>query len=88
MDASEIHVAININEMNNLVDLDDCYANCMVIFTELIPKPARLYEDPPLYLCLKVGRPINKRVSQTCPIESYMKKKTKPEYWFSIPRDK
>jgi len=54
---------------------------------ELIPRPATLYEDPPLYLCLKIGRPVNRKVSKTCPIESYMKNRKKPEYWFSIPRD-
>jgi len=59
----------------------------LVVCPELIPRPATLYEDPPLYLCLKIGRPLNKAVSKTCPIESYTKRH-KPEYWFSIPRDK
>ncbi|CAH1774593.1 unnamed protein product [Owenia fusiformis] len=54
---------------------------------ELVPKPAPVSENPPLYLSLRVGKPINKRVSKTCPIESYGKK-NKPEYWFSIPRDR
>lgn len=56
--------------------------------TEILPRPARLYDDPPLYLCLKVGIPTNKRISKTCPIEAYLKNKRKPEYWFSIPREK
>ncbi|XP_048250781.1 oxidation resistance protein 1-like isoform X3 [Haliotis rufescens] len=55
---------------------------------ELIARPAARSEDPPLYLCLRVGHPKNKEVSQTCPIESYRATKKKPEYWFSIPRDK
>ncbi|XP_041360796.1 oxidation resistance protein 1-like isoform X3 [Gigantopelta aegis] len=55
---------------------------------ELIARPATHVEDPPLYLCLRVGHPKNKEVSQTCPIESYRSNKKKPEYWFSIPRAK
>ncbi|CAD5114508.1 DgyrCDS3632 [Dimorphilus gyrociliatus] len=55
---------------------------------ELIPRPAAQYEHPPLYLCLKIGKPLNKRVSEACPFESYGRKRKKPEYWFSIPRDK
>ena len=45
-------------------------------------------EDPPLYLCLHLGKPLNKSVSDTAPIQAYNKKKKKPEYWFSIPREK
>ena len=60
----------------------------VVFSSELIPRPASQYEDPPLHLCLKIGKPINKRVSKTCPIDSYGKKRKKPEYWFSIPRER
>ncbi|XP_055997401.1 nuclear receptor coactivator 7-like isoform X6 [Ostrea edulis] len=55
---------------------------------ELIPRPAVAAEDPPLYLCLHLGKPVNKLVSETAPIQAYNKKKKKPEYWFSIPREK
>lgn len=44
-------------------------------------------DEPSLYLCLKIGQPINKSVSADCPIELYSKKK-RPEYWFTVPRDK
>ncbi|XP_060065002.1 nuclear receptor coactivator 7-like [Ylistrum balloti] len=55
---------------------------------ELIPKPAATFDDLPLYLCLRLGMPINKEISQTCPIQAYGKGRKKPEYWFSIPREK
>ncbi|XP_062595745.1 oxidation resistance protein 1-like isoform X1 [Saccostrea cucullata] len=55
---------------------------------KLIPRPAVAAEDPPLYLCLHLGKPVNKHVSETAPIQAYTKKKKKPEYWFSIPREK
>jgi len=60
----------------------------LTIISELIPKPAVSYDDPPLYLCIRLGKPIRGEVSQTCPIAAYSKQKKKPEYWFSIPRVK
>ena len=59
----------------------------ILYLVELIPKPAVHYEDPPLYLCLRLGR-LEKPQATTCPIEAYTKKKPKPEYWFSIPKEK
>ena len=56
--------------------------------TELIPKMAVAHEDPPLYLRLRMGKPLVRKPGMTTPIVSYGKKKMKPEYWFSIPRDK
>lgn len=43
---------------------------------------------PPLFLCLKVGQPLNKNVPSSGPFASYARKKKYPEYWFSIPKDK
>lgn len=57
-------------------------------FDKLIPRPAVAAEDPPLYLCLHLGKPLNKSVSGTAPIQAFSKMKKKPEYWFSIPREK
>ncbi|KAK2171656.1 hypothetical protein NP493_1048g00055 [Ridgeia piscesae] len=74
---------VRVRNAVRLADKPDLFRS----LDELIPRPATLYEDPPLYLCLKIGRPLNKAVSKTCPIESYTKRH-KPEYWFSIPRDK
>ncbi len=56
--------------------------------TELIPKPAQPCDAPPLYLRLRMGKPLSRKGAMTTPIMSYGKKKMKPEYWFSIPRDK
>ncbi|KAL3847555.1 hypothetical protein ACJMK2_018460 [Sinanodonta woodiana] len=57
-------------------------------FDKFLPRPAASYEDLPLYLCLHMGKPINKEVFSPTPIESYSKKRKKAEYWFSIPREK
>ena len=53
----------------------------------MIPKPAQPCDAPPLYLRLRMGKPLNRKGAMTTPIMSYGKKKMKPEYWFSIPRD-
>lgn len=58
------------------------------LFAELIPRPARSCEDPPLYLTLRMGKPINKKIPKSTPIMSYGKKKMRPEYWFSVPRNR
>ncbi|XP_076760170.1 TLD domain-containing protein mustard isoform X3 [Xylocopa sonorina] len=55
---------------------------------ELIPRPAHSCEDPPLYLRLRTGRPKDKKIPRSTPIMSYGKKKLRPEYWFSIPRNR
>ncbi|XP_015171205.1 PREDICTED: oxidation resistance protein 1 isoform X5 [Polistes dominula] len=55
---------------------------------ELIPRPARSCEDPPLYLRLRTGRPKDKKIPRSTPIMSYGKKKLRPEYWFSVPRNR
>jgi len=59
-----------------------------VSFDKLIPRPARSCEDPPLYLRLRMGRPIDRKIPKSTPIMSYGKKKMKPEYWFSVPRNR
>lgn len=43
---------------------------------------------PPLYLCLRMGYPINKKIAKSSPFLNYHKKRLKREYWFSISRDK
>nr|CAD7262084.1 unnamed protein product [Timema shepardi] len=58
------------------------------LYLELIPRPARSCEDPPLYLRLRMGKPINKKIPKSTPIMSYGKKKMRPEYWFSVPRNR
>lgn len=58
-------------------------------FSELIPRPARACADPPLYLRLRMGKPVGK--SMPLPsnvVMSYGKNKLRPEFWFSIPKNR
>lgn len=59
------------------------------IILELIPRPARACADPPLYLRLRMGKPVGK--SMPLPsnvVMSYGKNKLRPEFWFSIPKNR
>ncbi|XP_049529356.1 uncharacterized protein LOC125947894 isoform X4 [Anopheles darlingi] len=55
---------------------------------ELIPRPARACPDPPMYLRLRMGRKIGKNTPLPTTVMSYGKNKLRPEYWFSIPKNK
>ncbi|XP_077989724.1 oxidation resistance protein 1-like isoform X2 [Glandiceps talaboti] len=56
-------------------------------YQELLLRPKPM-DEPPLYLCLKVGKPMKKTFSTSGAIESYSNKTKKPEYWFAVPRDR
>lgn len=58
------------------------------MFLELIPRPARACQDPPLYLRLRMGRPIGKAMPLPTAVMSYGKNKLKTEFIFSIPKNR
>ncbi|XP_015113719.1 oxidation resistance protein 1 isoform X5 [Diachasma alloeum] len=74
-------------DYRSVVSVDD-KPELFVSFDKLIPRPARSCEDPPLYLRLRTGRPKDKKIPRSTPIMSYGKKKLRPEYWFSVPRNR
>ncbi|XP_011313375.1 oxidation resistance protein 1 isoform X3 [Fopius arisanus] len=74
-------------DYRSVVSVDD-KPELFVSFDKLIPRPARSCEDPPLYLRLRTGRLKGKKIPQSTPIMSYGKKKLRPEYWFSVPRNR
>ncbi|KAK7602830.1 hypothetical protein V9T40_006804 [Parthenolecanium corni] len=74
-------------DYRSMVSVEDM-PELFVSFDKLIPRPARSCEDPPLYLRLRMGKPLNRRIPKTTPIMSYGKKKMRPEYWFSVPRNR
>ncbi|KAL2722312.1 nuclear receptor coactivator 7-like isoform X1 [Vespula squamosa] len=73
-------------DYRSMVSVEDM-PGLFVSFDKLIPRPARSCEDPPLYLRLRTGRPKDKKIPRSTPIMSYGKKKLRPEYWFSVPRN-
>merc|ERR1740128_450553 len=75
---------LGYRSMVSVEDVPELFAS----LDKLIPKMAVACEAPPLYLRLRMGKPLVRKPGMNTPIMSYGKKKMKPEYWFSIPRDK
>ncbi|XP_071964022.1 oxidation resistance protein 1-like isoform X2 [Antedon mediterranea] len=57
-------------------------------FKAFEPKPSKPNDKPPLYLCLKVYRPMQKTFEAQRDSESNKSRGKIPEYWFAIPRDR
>ncbi|KAL1140125.1 hypothetical protein AAG570_000057, partial [Ranatra chinensis] len=74
-------------DYRSMVSVEDM-PELFVSFDKLIPRPARSCEDPPLYLRLRMGKPKDTKIPKYTPIMSYGKKKMRPEYWFSVPRER
>lgn len=74
-------------DYRSMVSVEDM-PELFVSFDKLIPRPARSCEDPPLYLRLRMGKPVNKPIPKSTPLMSYGKKKMRPEYWFSVPKNR
>ncbi|XP_034232568.1 nuclear receptor coactivator 7 isoform X15 [Thrips palmi] len=74
-------------DIRSMVDVDEM-PDLFRSIDQLIPQPARSCEDPPLYLRLRMGKPVNRKIPKSTPIMSYGKKKMRPEYWFGIPRNR
>ncbi|KAG5680738.1 hypothetical protein PVAND_010228 [Polypedilum vanderplanki] len=74
-------------DYRSMVSIDDMPA-LFVSFDKLIPRPARACQDPPMYLRLRMGRQIGKTTPLPTTVMSYGKNRLRPEYWFSIPKNK
>ncbi|XP_043230961.1 oxidation resistance protein 1-like isoform X6 [Amphibalanus amphitrite] len=71
----------------NLVSMDEM-PSLFTSFDKLIPKPSKAADDPPLYLCLIMGKRRGRKIRKTVRILSYGEEKLRSEFWFSIPREK
>ncbi|XP_037026980.1 nuclear receptor coactivator 7 isoform X7 [Bradysia coprophila] len=74
-------------DYRSMVSIDDM-PELFVSFDKLIPRPARACADPPLYLRLRMGRPIGKAMPLPTAVMSYGKNKLKTEFIFSIPKNR
>ncbi|XP_055540867.1 uncharacterized protein LOC129727253 isoform X21 [Wyeomyia smithii] len=74
-------------DYRSMVSIDDM-PTLFVSFDKLIPRPARACPDPPMYLRLRMGRKEGKNTPLPTTVMSYGKNKLRPEYWFSIPKNK
>lgn len=75
---------LDYRSMVSMDEMPDLFAS----FDKLIPRPARPSDDPPLYLSLRMGKPAGRPLPRTTQLMSYGRKRMKPQYWFSIPRNR
>ncbi|XP_068040490.1 nuclear receptor coactivator 7 isoform X4 [Anomalospiza imberbis] len=57
---------------------------------DMLPSKEEKSKTPPMFLCIKVGKPMRKSfVSQSMTMsQQYSKKIKQPEYWFAVPRER
>ncbi|XP_039563161.1 nuclear receptor coactivator 7 isoform X3 [Passer montanus] len=63
---------------------------CVSTPTDMLPSKEEKSKTPPMFLCIKVGKPMRKSfVSQSTTVsQQYSKKIKQPEYWFAVPRER
>ncbi|XP_064026344.1 nuclear receptor coactivator 7 isoform X3 [Pogoniulus pusillus] len=63
---------------------------CVSSPTDMLPSKEEKSKTPPMFLCIKVGKPMRKSfVSQSTSMsQQYSKKIKQPEYWFAVPRER
>ncbi|XP_056343362.1 nuclear receptor coactivator 7 isoform X4 [Oenanthe melanoleuca] len=63
---------------------------CVSTPTDMLPSKEEKSKTPPMFLCIKVGKPMRKSfVSQSLTMsQQYSKKIKQPEYWFAVPRER
>ncbi|XP_029338409.1 nuclear receptor coactivator 7 isoform X3 [Mus caroli] len=58
--------------------------------TDILPSKEEKSKTPPMFLCIKVGKPMRKSfASHTATmVQQYSKRRKQPEYWFAVPRER
>ncbi|XP_010292482.1 PREDICTED: nuclear receptor coactivator 7-like isoform X1 [Phaethon lepturus] len=56
----------------------------------MLPSKEEKSKTPPMFLCIKVGKPMRKSFASqsTTMSQQYSKKIKQPEYWFAVPRER
>ncbi|KAL8186482.1 UNVERIFIED_CONTAM: Nuclear receptor coactivator 7 [Gekko kuhli] len=56
----------------------------------MLPSKEEKSKTPPMFLCIKVGKPMMKSfASQSATmVQQYGKRRKQPEYWFAVPRER
>ncbi|XP_029452390.1 nuclear receptor coactivator 7-like [Rhinatrema bivittatum] len=57
---------------------------------DMLPSKEEKSKAPPMFLCIKVGKPMRKSFAapSTAMVQQYPKKRKQPEYWFAVPRER
>ncbi|CAO2628165.1 Nuclear receptor coactivator 7 [Lemmus lemmus] len=56
---------------------------------DILPSKEEKSKTPPMFLCIKVGKPMRKSFAShtTAMVQQYGKRRKQPEYWFAVPRE-
>ncbi|XP_074920018.1 nuclear receptor coactivator 7 isoform X2 [Chelonoidis abingdonii] len=57
---------------------------------DMLPSKEEKSKTPPMFLCIKVGKPMRKSfvTQSTTMAQQYGKRRKQPEYWFAVPRER
>ncbi|XP_048347264.1 nuclear receptor coactivator 7 isoform X2 [Sphaerodactylus townsendi] len=57
---------------------------------DMLPSKEEKSKTPPMFLCIKVGKPMRKSFASqsTTMAQQYGKRRKQPEYWFAVPRER
>ncbi|XP_064412217.1 nuclear receptor coactivator 7 isoform X2 [Latimeria chalumnae] len=57
---------------------------------DMLPSKEERSKKPPMFLCIKVGKPMKKTFASQSSVmmQQYAKKGKKPEYWFAVPQER
>ncbi|XP_007944796.2 nuclear receptor coactivator 7 [Orycteropus afer afer] len=57
---------------------------------DILPSKEEKSKTPPMFLCIKVGKPMRKSFAThtAAMVQQYGKRRKQPEYWFAIPRER
>ncbi|KAM9016790.1 nuclear receptor coactivator 7 isoform 4-T10 [Ara ararauna] len=63
---------------------------CVSSPTDMLPSKEEKSKTPPMFLCIKVGKPMRKSFASqsTTMSQQYSRKIKQPEYWFAVPRER
>ncbi|KAB1275336.1 Nuclear receptor coactivator 7, partial [Camelus dromedarius] len=58
--------------------------------SDILPSKEEKSKTPPMFLCIKVGKPMRKSFAthMTAMVQQYGKRRKQPEYWFAVPRER
>ncbi|XP_006834750.1 PREDICTED: nuclear receptor coactivator 7 isoform X2 [Chrysochloris asiatica] len=57
---------------------------------DILPSKEEKSKTPPMFLCIKVGKPMRKSFAThtASMVQQYGKRRKQPEYWFAVPRER
>lgn len=73
--------------ITNIVNNEEIFFMCD---SDILPSKEEKSKTPPMFLCIKVGKPMRKSFAThtAAMVQQYGKRRKQPEYWFAVPRER